>query len=229
MVKTYTTELAGRPLVMEFGKYCGQANGSVIVRLGDTVVMVNATASDTPREGQDFFPLSVDFEEKMYSVGKIPGGFIKREGRPSEKATLTSRLIDRPLRPLFNKGMRNDVQVVATVLSVEQDVPPDIPRKLYRGEWTVQDHIDLHGLFVDEARDAVAAFIRTAMIRGHRCLRIVHGKGYNSEGGQSVLKEMVRRWLQQKSEVMAFVQAPPHDGDSGAVIVLLEQRRPRRS
>ena len=92
------------------------------------------------------------------------------------------------------------------------DVPPDIPRKLYRGEWTVQDHIDLHGLFVDEARDAVA-----------------HGKGYNSEGGQSVLKEMVRRWLQQKSEVMAFVQAPPHDGDSGAVIVLLEQRRPRRS
>lgn len=127
MVKTYTTELAGRPLVMEFGKYCGQANGSVIVRLGDTVVMVNATASDTPREGQDFFPLSVDFEEKMYSVGKIPGGFIKREGRPSEKATLTSRLIDRPLRPLFNNGMRNDVQVVATVLSVEQDVPPDIP------------------------------------------------------------------------------------------------------
>ena len=130
MVKTYTTELAGRPLVMEFGKYCGQANGSVIVRLGDTVVMVNATASDTPREGQDFFPLSVDFEEKMYSVGKIPGGFIKREGRPSEKATLTSRLIDRPLRPLFNKGMRNDVQVVATVLSVEQDVPPDIPAML---------------------------------------------------------------------------------------------------
>ena len=127
MVKTYTTELAGRPLVMEFGKYCGQANGSVIVRLGDTVVMVNATASDTPREGQDFFPLSVDFEEKMYSVGKIPGGFIKREGRPSEKATLTSRLIDRPLRPLVQQGLRNDVQVVATVLSVEQDVPPDIP------------------------------------------------------------------------------------------------------
>ena len=127
MVKVYTTELAGRELSLEFGKYCGQANGSVIVRLGDTVVMVNATASEKPREGQDFFPLSVDFEEKMYSVGKIPGGFIKREGRPSEKATLTSRLIDRPLRPLFNKGMRNDVQVVATVLSVEQDVPPDIP------------------------------------------------------------------------------------------------------
>ena len=127
MVHVYKTELAGRELVMEFGKYCGQADGSVIVRLGETVVMVNATAAENPREGQDFFPLSVDFEEKMYSVGKIPGGFIKREGRPSEKATLTSRLIDRPLRPLFNKGIRNDVQVIATVLSVEQDVTPDIP------------------------------------------------------------------------------------------------------
>ncbi len=127
MEKKYTMELAGRELSLEFGKFCGQANGSVFVRLGDTVVMVNVTAADKPREGQDFFPLSVDFEEKMYSVGKIPGGFIKREGRPSEKATLTARLIDRPLRPLFNKGMRNDVQVVCTVLSVEQDVPPDIP------------------------------------------------------------------------------------------------------
>lgn len=105
------------------------------------------------------------------------------------------------------------------------DVPPEIPRRLYRGEWTVQAHIDLHGLFVDEAREAVAKFIRDARIHGHRCLRIVHGKGYNSEGGHSVLKEMVRRWLKQKSEVMAFVQAPPHDGDSGAVIVLLDQKR----
>ena len=127
MEKVYSMELPGRTLSLEFGKYCGQANGSVFVHLGDTVVMVNVTAADKPREGQDFFPLSVDFEEKMYSVGKIPGGFIKREGRPSEKATLTARLIDRPLRPLFNKGMRNDVQVVCTVLSVEQDVPPDIP------------------------------------------------------------------------------------------------------
>ena len=127
MEKVYSMELAGRTLSLEFGKYCGQANGSVFVHLGDTVVMVNVTAADKPREGQDFFPLSVDFEEKMYSVGKLPGGFIKREGRPSEKATLTARLIDRPLRPLFNKGMRNDVQVVCTVLSVEQDVPPDIP------------------------------------------------------------------------------------------------------
>ena len=126
MVKTYTTELAGRPLVMEFGKYCGQANGSVIVRLGDTVVMVNATASDTPREGQDFFPLSVDFEEKMYSVGKIPGGFIKREGRPSEKATLTSRLIDRPIRPLFPKGYGNEVQVLASAISADGQNQPDV-------------------------------------------------------------------------------------------------------
>ena len=89
--------------------------------------MVNATMAPTPRPGVDFFPLAVDVEEKQYSVGKIPGGFIKREGRPTEKATLTCRLIDRPLRPLFNKGMRNDVQVVVTVLSVEQDVPPEIP------------------------------------------------------------------------------------------------------
>ena len=125
--KKYTMDLAGRPLTLEFGKYCEQAAGSVWVHLGDTVVMVNATMSPTPRPGVDFFPLAVDVEEKQYSVGKIPGGFIKREGRPTEKATLTCRLIDRPLRPLFNKGMRNDVQVVVTILSVEQDVPPEIP------------------------------------------------------------------------------------------------------
>lgn len=125
--KKYTMELAGKPLTLEFGRYCEQANGSVWVHMGDTVVMVNATMAPTPRDGVDFFPLAVDVEEKQYSVGKIPGGFIKREGRPTEKATLTCRLIDRPLRPLFNKGMRNDVQVVVTILSVEQDVPPEIP------------------------------------------------------------------------------------------------------
>ncbi|MBR6027955.1 MAG: polyribonucleotide nucleotidyltransferase [Clostridia bacterium] len=125
--KVYSMDLAGRKLTLEFGKYCEQANGSVWVHLGDTVVMVNATMASTPREGVDFFPLAVDVEEKQYSVGKIPGGFIKREGRPTDKATLTCRLIDRPLRPLFNKGMRNDVQVVVTILSVEQDVPPEIP------------------------------------------------------------------------------------------------------
>ncbi len=125
--KVFSTELAGRPLSIEFGKYAQQANGSAFVRYGDTVVMVNATMSEKARDGVDFFPLSVDFEEKQYSVGKIPGGFIKREGRPTEKATLTCRLIDRPLRPLFPKGMRNDVQVVATCLSVDKDIPPEIP------------------------------------------------------------------------------------------------------
>ena len=125
--KSYSMDLAGKTLTLEFGKYCGQANGSVWVHLGDTVVMVNATMSPTPREGVDFFPLAVDVEEKQYSVGKIPGGFIKREGRPTDKATLTCRLIDRPLRPLFNKAMRNDVQVVVTILSMEQDVQPEIP------------------------------------------------------------------------------------------------------
>ncbi len=125
--KKFSMDLGGRTLTLEFGKYCEQANGSVWVHLGDTVVMVNVTMAPTPREGVDFFPLAVDVEEKQYSVGKIPGGFIKREGRPTDKATLTCRLIDRPLRPLFNKGMRNDVQVVVTILSVEQDVPPEIP------------------------------------------------------------------------------------------------------
>lgn len=126
MFKTYETELAGRKLVFETGKMAGLANGSVLVRYGDTVVMVNVTASKEPREGIDFFPLSVDYEEKLYSVGKIPGSFQKREGKPSDKSILTSRAIDRPLRPLFPKDFRNDVVVVATVLSVEQDNSPEI-------------------------------------------------------------------------------------------------------
>ena len=128
--KTYTMDFAGYPLSFNFGHYAEQADGSVLVRMGDTAVLVNVCASDTPREGVDFFPLAVDFEEKQYAVGKIPGGFIKREGRPTEKATLTCRLIDRPLRPLFPKGMRNDVQVVATALSVDTNIPPEIPAML---------------------------------------------------------------------------------------------------
>ncbi|MBE5767070.1 MAG: polyribonucleotide nucleotidyltransferase [Clostridiales bacterium] len=127
MFKQYEMELGGRKLVLEFGKYAEQANGSTFIRYGDTVLLVTATAADKAREGMDFFPLSVDFEEKLYSVGKIPGGFIKREGRPSEKAILTSRLIDRPLRPLFPKGMRNDVQVVAMCVSVDSNNAPEIP------------------------------------------------------------------------------------------------------
>jgi len=126
MFKTYSMELAGRTLTLETGKIAGLANGSVVVKYGDTVVMVNVSASKKPRDGIDFFPLSVDYEEKLYSVGKIPGGFQKREGRPSEKAILTSRAIDRPLRPLFPKDFRNDVCVVATVLSVEQDNSPEV-------------------------------------------------------------------------------------------------------
>lgn len=119
-------EIAGRTLTLEAGRLAKQANGSVLVRYGDTCVLTAATASSEPREGIDFFPLTVDYEERLYSVGKIPGGFIKREGRPSEKAILSSRLIDRPIRPLFPKGYRNDVHVVATVLSVDQDNLPDV-------------------------------------------------------------------------------------------------------
>ena len=126
MFRTFETELAGRPLIIETGKMCCLANGHCVVRYGDTVVMVNVTASRTAREGIDFFPLSVDYEEKLYSVGKIPGGYIKREAKPSEKAILTSRCIDRPIRPLFPADLRNDCTVVATVLSVEQDNPPEV-------------------------------------------------------------------------------------------------------
>jgi len=124
--RIFKTEFAGRELSVEVGRYAEQANGHCIVRCGDTAVMVNVTMSKAPREGMDFFPLSVEFEEKQYSVGKIPGGFIRREGRPSEKAILTSRLIDRPIRPLFPKGFYNDVQVVATAMSVDTNIPPDI-------------------------------------------------------------------------------------------------------
>ena len=126
MFKTYSMLLAGRPLTVETGKMALLANGSALVRYGDTVVISTATASKEPREGIDFFPLGVDFEEKMYSVGKIPGGFKKREGRPSDKAILTSRLIDRPIRPLFPKGFLNDVAVVATAMSVEPDIQPEV-------------------------------------------------------------------------------------------------------
>ena len=126
MFKTYSTELAGRNLTIETGKIAGLANGSVMVRYGDTVVMVNVTAAKEPKDGIDFFPLSVDYEEKLYAVGKIPGSFQKREGKPADKAILTSRAIDRPLRPLFPKDFRNDVCVVATVLSVEQDNAPEV-------------------------------------------------------------------------------------------------------
>ncbi len=123
--KTFKLDIGNRKAEVIVGKYCGQANGHCIVRCGDTVVMVNATMSKTPRPGMDFFPLSVDYEEKLYSVGKIPGGWKRREGRPADSAILRSRLIDRPLRPLFPKGFYNDVCVVATPLSVDPDVSPE--------------------------------------------------------------------------------------------------------
>ena len=123
--KVFKTEIGGREVSVEVGKYAQQANGSCLIRCGETVVMVNVTMAPTAREGMDFFPLSVDYEEKMYAVGKIPGGFKKREGRASDKAILTSRLIDRPIRPLFPKGIFNDVTVVATALSVDVDISPE--------------------------------------------------------------------------------------------------------
>ena len=124
--RVFKTTFAGRPLTVETGKLAELANGACLVRYGDTVILATATMAQKPRDGIDYFPLSVDFEERLYSVGKIPGGFLKREGRPSEKAVLAARLIDRPIRPLFPKDMRNDVAVCITVLSVEQDNTPDI-------------------------------------------------------------------------------------------------------
>ena len=126
MFKKYETQLTGRTLSIETGKIAELANGNVVVRYGETVVMVNVTAAKEPKEGIDFFPLSVDYEEKLYAVGKIPGGFTKREGKPADKAILTSRAIDRPLRPLFPKDFRNDTCVVATVLSVDPDNSPEV-------------------------------------------------------------------------------------------------------
>lgn len=128
--RTFKTALGGRLLQFEIGKVCEQTNGQVTVRYGETVVNCTATASKEPRQDIDFFPLSCDYEEKMYSVGKIPGGYIKREGKPGEKAILTSRLIDRPLRPLFPKGFRNDVVVVASAWSVDHDCSPEIAAML---------------------------------------------------------------------------------------------------
>ena len=128
--RTFKTELAGRPLVVETGRMAQLAGGSCLIRYGETEVLCTATMSDKPREGVDFFPLSVDYEEKLYSVGKIPGSFQRREGRASEKATLASRVIDRPIRPLFPKDMRNDVGVVATVMSVDPDCLPEITAML---------------------------------------------------------------------------------------------------
>src|SRR5690554_3327239 len=121
----YEFKLGGKPVTVTTGKYAEQSNGTCFVSCGDTTIMVNVTMSDKPRENIDYFPLGVEFQEKMYAVGKIPGGFRKREGRPSDKAVLSSRLIDRPLRPLFPDGFFNDVSIVATALSVDPDILPE--------------------------------------------------------------------------------------------------------
>ena len=126
MAIKYEAEIGGKPFSMEAGKLAEQADGAVIVRYGDSVVLATAVASKEPREGADFFPLTVDYEERMYAAGKIPGGFIKRESRPSEAAILAMRLTDRPIRPLFPKGYYNDVQIVLTVLSTDMENDPDI-------------------------------------------------------------------------------------------------------
>ena len=128
--KTFSMELAGRTLTVEVGRVAAQANGAAFMHYGDTVVLSTATASEKPREGIDFFPLSVEYEEKMYAVGKIPGGFNKREGKASENAILTARVIDRPMRPLFPKDYRNDVTLNNLVMCVDQDCSPELTAML---------------------------------------------------------------------------------------------------
>ncbi len=128
--RVYETTLAGHPLKFELGKLAGLANGSCLVRYGDTVILATATMAKKPRDGIDFFPLSVDFEERLYAVGRVPGSFLRREGRPSEKAILTSRVIDRQIRPFFPGDMRNDVCVACTVLSVDYDCAPEVAAML---------------------------------------------------------------------------------------------------
>ena len=124
--QSFQCEIGGRNLIIETGKLDRQAGAAVTVRYGDTVVLVTACTRDKPREGIDFLPLTIDYEERLYAAGKIPGGFIRREGRPSQEAILASRLTDRPLRPLLPKGWRNDIQLVITVLSADQENDPDV-------------------------------------------------------------------------------------------------------
>ena len=124
--KVYETMLAGRPFKVEMGKMCGLSNASALIRYGETCVMCNVVMSPKPREGVDFFPLNVEYEEKLYAAGRIPGSFMRREGRPGERAILTSRVVDRPMRPLFPKEMRNDVCITMTVMSLDPDCSPEI-------------------------------------------------------------------------------------------------------
>ena len=147
MYKSFSMELAGRTLTVDVGRVAAQANGAAFMHYGDTVVLSTATASAKPREGIDFFPLSVEYEEKMYSVGKIPGGFNKREGKASENAILTSRVIDRPMRPLFPKDYRNDVTLDNLVMSVDPDCSPELTAMLAG----LSDHIKIIPMADDES------------------------------------------------------------------------------
>jgi len=137
MTNRFQCDIGGRTLAIETGKFAEQANGAVTVSYGETVVLVTACASAEPREGTDFLPLTIDYEERLYAAGKIPGSFFRREGRPSTEAVLTCRLTDRPLRPLFPKGFRHDIQVVVTVLSADQE----LSSRLYRWRVCAQSHL----------------------------------------------------------------------------------------
>jgi polyribonucleotide nucleotidyltransferase len=140
--KTYVVEVGGKPVTIETGLLAMQAGGAVTVRLGDSLVLCTATASKKPREGIDFFPLTVDFEERLYAAGRIPGSFFRREGRPSESGILTMRLIDRPLRPLFPKDYHNDVQIIATALSSDAQNYLDIPAIIGASGWCLPGRVD---------------------------------------------------------------------------------------
>ena len=147
MYKSYSMEIGGRTLTVDIGRVCAQANGAALLKYGDTTVLSTATASDKPRDGIDFFPLSVEFEEKMYAVGKIPGGFNKREGKASENSILTARVIDRPMRPLFPKDYRNDVTLNNMVMSVDPECRPEIVAMIGAALATTISHIPFDAPF----------------------------------------------------------------------------------
>ena len=155
MYKTFSMELAGRTLSVDIGRVAAQANGAAFMRYGDTVVLSTATASEKPREGIDFFPLSVEYHEKMYSIGKIPGGFTRREGKPSDNSILTCRVIDRPMRPLFPKDYRNDVTLENLVMDVDQDCAPELVAMLGSALATSISDIPFDGclLYTSDAAD----------------------------------------------------------------------------
>ena len=163
MYKSYSMELAGRTLTVDIGRVCAQANGAALLKYGETTVLSTATASDKPRDGIDFFPLSVEFEEKMYSVGKIPGGFNKREGKASENSILTARVIDRPMRPLFPKDYRNDVTLNNMVMSVDPECRPELVAMIGAALSTTISDIPFDGPCASDADG-----LQTGLLQHHR-------------------------------------------------------------